>query len=262
MGHKPSAPTYNVDSALAEQNRLNTAYSNQLYADVNSPTGGYSTYYDPNTGQLTVNKTLSDNSQTALNLQNQVLGNYTGNGTDAANAYYNAQMAYAQPRLERQVTRGQTALTNRGIPLGGRAWNEYMGDIYDTQNQYRSNLANSAITAGQGYQSSILDQGNMLGAQIIDPSMVMGQAGAGLYDTYEQQYQNEIDKYKSDMARYNARTQAWMQALNPLGYMTGSAASSLGSNNSQSSNNIVDINGNVIGQAGGYGTYDPNYKGK
>lgn len=203
MGSSPKVPQYSQSGAIKEQNRVNLATAFQKYADVYGPNGGYTTYVDPATGQLTVNKVLSDNSMTALGQQRAVLGNYTGDGTDAANAYYNAQMAYAQPKLERQVTRGRTALTNRGIPLGGNAWNEYMGDIYDTQNQYKSNLANSAISAGQGYQSGILNQGNMLGAQVVDPEMVLGQGGAGLKDTYDTEFQNKLAAYKTAMAGSN-----------------------------------------------------------
>lgn len=222
MGHKPSTPTYNTESALAEQNRINLASANQKYADVNSPLGGYSISVDPTTGQMTVNKALSDNSQTALNQQMAVLGNYSGDGTDAANAYYDAQMAYLQPLMQRQTARSETALTNRGIPVGGAAWNEYMGDVRDAQNQKIANIGNQALSAGQGYQSGILNQGSMLGSQIVDPTMVSGQGGAGLYDMYEQQYQNAIDTYKTKMAKYNAKQQAWTNALNPLGATAGS----------------------------------------
>ena len=207
MGKKPSVPVYNQNTAIDEQNRINQASANQLYSDVNSPLGGYTTYVDPRTGPLTVNKVLSDNSMNALYNQRAVLGNYTGDGTDAANAYYAAQMAYAQPQLERQVTRGRTALINRGIPLGGRAWNEYMGDIYDAQNQYRSNLANSAISAGQGYQSGILGQGRLLGSQVIDPAMISGQGGAGLENTYDQQFQNQVAQYKTKLANGSSAQQ-------------------------------------------------------
>lgn len=223
MGHKPSAPTYNTNAALTEQNRVNQASANQLYADVNSPLGGYATYVDPQTGQITVNQTLNANSQNALNQQQAALENYYVNdGTDAANAYYNAQMAYLQPQMQRQITRSETALTNRGIPVGGSAWNEYMGDVYDAQNQRLAGLGGSAISAGQNYQNNFLNQANMLGSQVVTPDMVSGQGGAGLYDMYEQQYQNAIDTYKTKMAKYNARQQAWVNAANPLGAAAGS----------------------------------------
>lgn len=249
MGHKPSTPTYDTNSALLEQNRVNLASANQKYADVNSPMGGYSVSVDPLTGQMTVNKALSENSQNALNQQMQVLRSYTGDGTDAANAYYDAQMAYLQPQMQRQTTRAETALTNRGIPIGGSAWNEYMGDVRDVQNQQLSGLGSSALSAGQGYQNNILGQANMLGSQVVDPTMISGQGGAGLYDMYEQQYQNAIDTYKTKMAKYNAKQQAWVNALNPIGAAAGSY---IGGNNTT---------GNLNGAISAQQTSNPYFDG-
>jgi hypothetical protein len=204
----PASPKYNQDAARAEQYRINQTTANQLYADVNSPLGGYSTYVDPETGQITVNKQLSENSQTALNQQQAALKNYYVNdGTDAANAYYNAQMAYLQPQMQRQITRSEAGLTNRGLPIGSSAWNEYMGDVRDAQNQQLSSLGSSAISAGQGYQSNFLDQANMLGGQVLDPSIVSGQAGAGLENTYDQQFGAQVAQYKTDMAGSNIHQQ-------------------------------------------------------
>lgn len=223
----PDAPYYDQGAAINEQNRINQAAANQLYSDVNSPLGGYSTYVDPYTGQITVNKTLSANSQNALNQQREALVNYYNNdGTDAANAYYNAQMAYLQPQMQRQTTRAESALTNRGIPLGGSAWNEYMGDVRDAQNQQLSGLGSSALSAGQSYQSNFLNQANMLGSQVIDPTMVSGQAGAGYENRYDQQFANQIAKYKTDMAGSNVHQQV-MGAVGTVGggalggYLTG-----------------------------------------
>lgn len=208
MGVSPSTPHYNQDAARQEQYRINQATANQLYSDVNSPLGGYSTYVDPTTGQITVNKSLSANSQNALGQQQLALENYYANdGTDAANAYYNAQIAYLQPQMQRQTTRAETALTNRGIPIGGSAWNEYMGDVRDAQNQQLSGLGSSAISAGQGYQSNFLNQANMLGGQVIDPTLVSGQGGAGYENMYDPQFENEVAKYKTKMAGSNVHQQ-------------------------------------------------------
>lgn len=208
MGVSPNTPHYNQDAARNEQYRINQASANQLYADVNSPTGGYSTYVDPTTGQITVNKQLSENSQNALNQQQNVLERaYAYNPADAENAYYNAQMAYLQPQMQRQVTRSESALTNRGIPIGGAAWNEYMGDVRDAQNQQLSGLGSSAISAGQGYQNNMLGQANMLGSQVIDPTVVSGQGGAGYENTYDQQFENQIAQYKTKMAGSNVHQQ-------------------------------------------------------
>ena len=206
-----SVPEYNTESALAEQSRLNTAIGGQQYANVSSPLGGYSVSVDPTTGQLTVNKSLSDNSQTALAKQLGALNTYTGDPTEAANAYYNAQMSYLQPQLDRQVERAESSLTNRGLPIGSSAWNEAMGNVYDSQNRALDALSNEALSRGQAYQGNILGQAQLLGGQVIDPSMVAGQAGAGLSDTYANQYNaalaQEQANYDNALLRYNAMTQ-------------------------------------------------------
>lgn len=203
MGSSPKTPHYDQSAAIKEQNRVNLAAQNQQYANVSGPNGGYTTYVDPTTGQLTVNKSLSDNSQLAFNRQGQVLGNYTGDGSDAANAYYRARMAYNEPLMQRQVVRGRTGLTVNGIPVGSSAWNERMGDIYDAQNQQLSALGSASLSAGQGYQGNILNQGALLGSQIVDPTMVAGQNGAGYKDMYDAQFANKVAGYKTAMAGSN-----------------------------------------------------------
>lgn len=208
MGVSPSTPHYDQNAAINEQNRINQASANQKYADVNSPLGGYSTYVDPVTGQITVNKTLSGNSQNALSQQNIALQNYYANdGTDAANAYYDAQMAYLQPLMQRQLARSETALTNKGIPIGGSAWNEYMGDVRDAQNQQIANISNQALSSGQGYQSNFLNQANMLGSQVIEPTVVSGQGGAGYENMYDPMFENQVANYKTKMAGSNVHQQ-------------------------------------------------------
>ena len=177
MGSKPSAPKYDTNAAMEEQQRLNQAGGIQKYANVNGPMGGYSIAVDPETGKMTVNKVLSDNSTAAMNQQMQTLANY-GDPTEAEQAYYNAQMAYLQPQMDRQVARTESGLTNRGIALGSNAWNEATGDVYDIQNQTMANLSNNALGTGQQYQSGILNNASMLGGQIYDQNMVSGANGA------------------------------------------------------------------------------------
>lgn len=217
MGSTPDTPNYNSNLDRAEQNRINQLAGAQQYANVNSPLGGYSVTVDPTTGQLTIDKTLSDNSKLALQQQLATLGNYTGNPTEAANAYYNAQMAYLQPQLDRQVARAESSMTNRGLPLGSKAWNEYLGDVYENQNRTLSALSSEALANGQQYQANILNQAGMLGGQVIDPTMVGGQAGAGLSNMYDKQFQNEQQKYQSEMARKNAITSGVLGAVGTIG---------------------------------------------
>lgn len=199
-------PVYNRQEAYDEQARINQMAGATQYANVNSPLGGYSITQDPVTGQLTINKQLSDTSTAAQQAQLGALNSYTGDPTEAANAYYNAQMAYLQPQFDRQVERAESSLTNRGLPLGSSAWNNAMDNIYDTQNRTLSSLSNQALAQGQQYQSNILNQANMLGSQVIDPSMIAGQGGAGLSDTYGNYYNSLANQaaanYENAMTRY------------------------------------------------------------
>ena len=224
MGSKPSTPTYDTAAAEAQQKRLNQAAGNQLYANVNSPLGSYSTSIDPVTGQITVNKQLGAGSSAAQTAQLSALSNYSGDPTEAANAYYNAQMAYMQPQLDRQVERAESSLTNRGLPLGSNAWNSAMGDVYDAQNRTLTALSNEALANGQQFQTNILNQAALAGGQVIDPTVLSGQAGAGYENTYDKVYQNQIAKYQSEMANQNALTGGLLGAFGTIG---GAALGSL-----------------------------------
>lgn len=204
MSSRPEAPTYNPILAREEQNRLNTTAATQQYADVNSPTGSYTTSYDPVTGQTTVNKEISANSRLALQNQLAALGSYNPNDVNQANEYYQARMAYLQPQLDRQTARTNANLIQRGVSFGSNAYNNAMTDLQNEQNQQIAGLSNEAINKGQGYYNSIINQASNLSNQIIDPQMVEGAGGAGLNDTYTTQYQNAIDRYKTAMAKRNA----------------------------------------------------------
>ena len=112
-----------------------------------------------------------------------------------------------------------------------------MGDVRDAQNQQLSGLGSSAISAGQGYQGNFLNQANMLGSQIVTPDMVSGQGGAGYENRYDQQFENQIAKYKTDMAGSNVHQQVlgaggtvvggllggYFSGWNPLGIAGGAA---------------------------------------
>ena len=114
-------------------------------------------------------------------------------------------MEYLQPQFDRQVQRAESSLTNRGIPLGSKAWNDAMDAVYDNQNQQMGALSSNALLAGQQYQQNILNQAATAGGQVIDPTMVSGQAGAGLENIYDKVFANDVEKYKANMADYNSK---------------------------------------------------------
>ena len=65
-------------------------------------------------------------------------------------------------------------------------------------------MSANALAQGQQYQSNILNQAAMLGSQIIDPTMISGQAGTGLESTYDKQFANEVEQWKQEQANKQA----------------------------------------------------------
>jgi hypothetical protein len=224
MGHKPSAPTYNADAALAEQNRLNRAAGYQTYANVNSPMGGYSVTVDPQTGKMTVNKTLSRNSQMAMDAQGNALSRFVANPQEATRAYYESQMQYVQPVFDKQIADAKSSMANRGIAMGSKTWNETLAALNETQDRAKTAMINDAMFNAQDYQNNILGQAQTAGGMVIDPKLVAGAQGAGLENTYNKAWQNEQDIYKTKMARYNANIKA---IVDPLSIFGGKAVGSM-----------------------------------
>lgn len=229
MGHKPKAPTYNTQASLAEQKRLNQAAGYQTYANVNSPMGGYSVSVDPNTGKMTINKNLSENSLLAQQLQANALARFVANPQEATQAYYNTQMAYVQPVFDRQIADAKSSMANRGIAMGSKTWNDTLASIENAQDKARTAMLNDAMFNAQEYQTNILGQAGTAGGMVVDPQLVAGAQGAGLDNTYNKKFKNEQDVYKTKMSRYNANIKAIVDPLNVLGRSLGSYAGSSGS---------------------------------
>lgn len=222
MGSKPSAPRYNADAALAEQNRLNQAAGYQAYANVNSPLGGYSVDVDPVTGRMTVNKNLSANSLLAQEAQANALSRYIADPETATRAYYDSQMAYVQPQFDAQMDNAKASMLNRGITMGSKTWNDTLASLANAQDKAKTAMINDAVFNAQNYQNNILGQAQGAAGQIIDPQLVEAAQGAGLYNTYDKKWQNEQDIYKSKMARYNAINKAiWTGGGSAVGSALG-----------------------------------------
>lgn len=217
MGSKPHAPKYDTNAAKAEQNRINQTVANQTYADLNGPLGSYSVYVDPDTGQMTINKQLSDVSNYAQGLQGNILSQYVADPRIAQNAYYNRQMQYVNPTFERQVANAQESLANRGIQMGSNTWNRAMNSVYDAQDKANTALLNNALLNGQQYQQGLINQAGIAGGMITDPSVIEGQQGAGIEDLYNKKFENEMARYKTKVASNNK----WGTALGLAGGVVG-----------------------------------------
>lgn len=217
MGSTPQAPTYNTDASLAEQNRLNQAAGYQTYSNVNGPMGSYTVHVDPNTGKMTVNKALSTNSQVAMDSQANALSRFVADPQTAAQAYYNRQMAYVQPTFDAQINAAKESMTNRGITMGSKTWNDTLASIESAQDKARTAISNEALFNAQNYQNNILGQAQTAGGMVIDPQLVAGAQGAGLYDTYTRQFENEKQRYQTGMAGDNK----WGNILGTVGGIAG-----------------------------------------
>lgn len=217
MGNKPQAPTFNKEAALAEQNRLNVAAGRQQYANINSPMGGYTVSVDPDTGKMTINKNLSEQSLLAQAAQANALSRFVANPQAATQAYYNQQMAYVQPTFDAQINNVKESMANRGIAMGSKTWNDTLASLESAQDKAKTAMINNAMFNAQDYQNNLLGQASMAGNQVIDPSMIEGQGGAGLYDTYLPSYENEKARYKTAVANSNK----WGQALSIGGSIIG-----------------------------------------
>ena len=223
--YTPSAmqlPEYNTTAALDEQNRINSAYGYQKYANMNSPLGGYRVDIDPATGQMTVNKYLSDASQSAQTAQGNALSRFVANPQDAMRDYYNSQMEYVQPTFDAQIDAAKESMANRGIKMGSKTWNDTLAGIESAQDKSRTAMLNNALFNGQNYQSNLLGQAQIAGNQIIDPNMVEGTGGAGLSNIYANQYNALLNQaqanYDNALLRYNNDSQyannAYQNAIN------------------------------------------------
>ena len=203
MGSKPSAPTYDVNASLAEQNRLNQAAGYQTYANLNGPMGGYTVDVDPVTGRMTVNKNLSQNSLLAQQAQANALSRFVADPNAATQAYYDSQMAYVQPQFDAQIDATKADMLNRGIKMGSKTWNETLAGLENAQDKARTAMINDAMFNAQDYQTNLINQAQAAGGMVIDPQMLEGAGGAGLENTYNKKWQSDQDIYKSKMARYN-----------------------------------------------------------
>lgn len=217
MGSTPHAPKYNTEKELAEQNRLNQAAGYQTYANVNSPMGGYTVSVDPNTGKMTVNKNLSQNSLLAQQAQANALSRFVADPRTATQAYYNAQIAYVQPQFDAQIDAAKSSMANRGIAMGSKTWNETLAAINNEQDKAKTAMLNNAMFNAQDYQNNILGQAQTAAGMVIDPTMIAGAQGAGLENLYDKEFENEKARYTTKMAG-NSK---WSNILGTVGGIAG-----------------------------------------
>lgn len=219
MGSKPSMPKYDTSAAVAEQNRIRNEAKNDLYLNYNSLTGGYN--YDPTTNSVNVN--YSDEDKNRLMLIGGGINNLSLNPDEATENYFNRAMANIQPEIDKYLSRTSANLVNKGIPIGSQAYNEVMRQQdNDIANQIANIYSNSRSQALSDTAAQINNIGG-LQSQMYQPEYVAGIGSTGLRDTYNDQFQNEMDRYNAKMASYNSK----LGAINKLGGTIGGLAGSL-----------------------------------
>ncbi|MBO7696857.1 MAG: hypothetical protein J6T10_29870 [Methanobrevibacter sp.] len=222
MSSYPSAPKYDKQADLNEQNRINQAAANQQYANLVSDLGGYSVSVDPKTGRTTINKNLGNNSKQALFLQNAALNAYKASPEDQKQQYYDMQMAYVQPYLDEQRANVMKDLEDKGIPVGSSAYNSVMANLDKDQNNLTNMIAADAIYNGQDYNMNMLNQAAALGSQVYEPGMIQGIQGVGLSNTSQNELEYAKALYATNVANANAKNQAIGQGVQALGSYLGS----------------------------------------
>ena len=154
---------------------------------------------------------------------------------------FDAMAGYMQPQFNQQTTNAETMLTNRGVPMGGDAWNNTMNPIQQNQNQAWGSLANQAQVTGAGEQNTLFGQGvqqAMLPYQQLQSVLAMSPtnsllgAAPGAISTSQTSItptnvsQNVQNSYQDQLNAYNQQQQNMMmnqQMMQPtlLHKMTG-----------------------------------------
>lgn len=76
-------------------------------------------------------------------------------GNQLADATYNSAYSRMQPELQRQEGRLEQQLSNRGLPIGGEAWNDAWQSQDQNTNDMLSRLAMDSVGAGRQEQSRL-----------------------------------------------------------------------------------------------------------
>lgn len=141
-------------NAAARQDELSQNYN------INGAFGGRSFTKDPVTGRTIVNidetpfqQSLRGNQQNIINkMYSSLLGedDYNLQAEEVGDALYQRGMNKLQPGFDRDQTRLETNLSNRGIPIGSAAWADAFDQFGRNKSEQLNNLAlDSTLARGQ-----------------------------------------------------------------------------------------------------------------
>lgn len=201
------------------------ALTNQLYgraadAYAQTPTSPVNTDgipYDPNqqTSQVT------QFSPTNLPYDPAQMGDISTYSKGVADAHYNNSVAQFEPQFQQQQRDQIQGLEDRGLPVGGEAYNKAVGNMNQTQQRSYAEAANNATIAGE----------NAAQQQLAMRLGVNQQAYGQASDTNQRQNQISAQDLEQRGAIHNAglndrltlRNQQFQEAQQLLGAAPGVA---------------------------------------
>jgi len=137
-------------------------------------------------------------------------GDINGYVNNVQDAVYNQQLRNLQPQIDRQYSRQMQDLADRGLPVGGEAYNSAVGELNrNIGNQYQQ-AANQAIAAGGQEASRLL--GMEQGLRGTAWSEALGQHQVNMGDTMQRIQTEQSLRNQAIQEQLMGRTQAFNEA--------------------------------------------------
>lgn len=103
---------------------------------------------------------------------------------------FNESMRNLQPQFDLQTMRNDDNLTNRGIPVGSRAWSQATGDMQRAQNNAIVGASNQAYAQGHQFAGDTINREQGLRTTAYNEGMASHQQAMSDYTTRLQTEQN------------------------------------------------------------------------
>lgn len=153
------------------------------------------------------------------------------NGDTLARSTYEQGLHFLQPAFEDRQRRTEQRLADRGLPVGGEAFSDTMGDVYRAEDDALRQLALQSINAGRAEESRQFQLGSaersnalqeiamVLGGQGFQPAPVAipGVAQVDVTGPLNAQYAGQLAAFQADQARSNAGTSSLFSLAGTLG---------------------------------------------
>lgn len=129
-----------------------------------------------------------------------IFSNFSGDGADQAQSFYDAQTRLLEPQFERQQENLDRNLINRGINVGNENYQRAMTDLLNQQDTQRANIADNSVFSGQNYATNQINQANQIssGRDLNTLLSMMGEnTGYTNYINNQSQRNAEAEAYKN-----------------------------------------------------------------